>query len=119
MTNAHVTSEQEEIDAIHRLSRSSDGPLVRRYFRRQLESCRATDDDGALQRHEGARILARDFLIHMDQGLEPTDAGRTDDTILRAEHAAITSGLRGIKRRVVPDPNVYAYLNSHDGPDAA
>jgi hypothetical protein len=118
-----MSAEQDEIDAIARLARSSDGPLIRRYFRRQLESCRLTDDAGALQRHEGARILARDFLIHMDHGLETPHAGtgNADDAILRAsERHAYIDPRRGIKRRVSADPSVTDFLRgASSGPDAA
>ena len=119
-----MSAEQDEIDAIARLARSSDGPLIRRYFRRQLESCRLTDDGGALQRHEGARILARDFLIHMDHGLETPDArsGNTgDDRVLglTGRHDEHVRNIRGIRRRVYADPNVADFLANPDGPDAA
>lgn len=123
-----LTPEQEEIDAIARLARSADGALIRRYFRRQLESCRLTDDNGALQRHEGARILARDFMIHMDRGLEP-HAGNdpAEEPVLRASaRPAVEQHPRGIKRRVAYDPTVGAFLanpgaypNINGAPDGA
>jgi hypothetical protein len=91
---------KEEIDAIERLARSPDGPFIRRYFRRVLESCRLTDDAGALQRHEGARILARDFLVHMDRGLE-TPLDRTSDTILRSPSPVARAGSLTERRRAI------------------
>lgn len=89
---------REEVEAIQRLARNSDGPLIRRYFRRILESCRVTEDIGALQRQEGARILARDFMVHMDHGLEaPSD--RTDDPILTRSPSTVASAGTLAERR--------------------
>ena len=108
-----ISPEQEEIDALHRIARSADGPLLRRYLRRVVESCRATVDAGDLQRHEGGRIMARNLMVHMDQA--DARSGNTDEPILHpSARAGVEHAPRGIKRRVYADPSVATYLHDPD-----
>ena len=122
-----MSAEQEEIEAIARLARSNDGPVIRRYLRRILEYVHPPGlTDGHLHELNGRRNVARDFMTHMDKGLEIPNAGSgsTDDAILRASgRPNVESAPRGIKRRVYADPSVATYLHDTDRygdpPDAA
>lgn len=99
MTELVVNPQQEEREAIARIALTPDGLLQHRYLRRILESCRATEIDGALSRHEGARILARDLMAIMAEGIESNRAGSSTDQPLVTRSAgpvavARTSGTR-------------------------
>lgn len=101
MADEPVNPRDEEIEAIQRIAASRDGMLLHRYLRRILESCRLTEDPGTLQRHEGARILARDLMGHMARGIEGSSGRPDDSTILSSGSptAARPRGTRSEQRR--------------------
>jgi hypothetical protein len=114
-----LSPKDEERLAFDRLARTYDGVLIHRYLRRVLESCRAVEDGGTLQRHEGARILARDLMAHMAAGIEGT-VDRADNAILRSSGKPVGGHApRGIRRRVAVDPNVERFLSEPDAADQA
>jgi hypothetical protein len=78
MSEEPLSPQQQETEAIRRLGTTYDGFLLHRYLRRILESCRADNEHGALQRHEGARILARDLMAIMAPAIEANSGGRTE-----------------------------------------
>lgn len=117
MTDEPINPLDEEREAIARIGFTADGGLMHRYLRRVLEGCRATEESGALQRQEGARIFARDLMALMAEGI---DSGRRADTqpLAPARTGAIAvTRARGVARRVQPDPNAFAEPDAE--PDAS
>lgn len=103
-----INPRDEEKQALDRLARTYDGVLLHRYLRRILEDVRVTDDPGALQRHAGARTLARDLMGHMAAGIE-SNRGRSgaDDAVLGSGVKPVDTGggkQRGTVRRVQLEP---------------
>ena len=110
-----LTPKDEEIQAIERIASSRDGMLLHRYLRRILESCRLTDDANSLQRHEGARMLARDLMTIMAKSIEH-GIGRpapADTSIIPAAGKPIAARRIAGHRRVAPDPAVAAFIAQH------
>ncbi len=101
MTDEPLSPLDEERKAIARIGFTEDGRLLHRYLRRLLESCRATEEGGALQRHEGGRILARDLMALMAEGIDGRD--RTDQPLVpRTGGPVAVTRARGARRRVGP-----------------
>jgi hypothetical protein len=98
MTDTPIIPLTEETEALDRIARTHDGRLLHRYLRRVLESCRASDESGALQRHEGGRILAADLMRHMAQGIGDTSDGR-DQPIVSSPRQSGSGGLSRSERR--------------------
>lgn len=110
----------EELEALDRIARTSDGRLFHRYLRRILEGCSDVLPDGALQAHNGRRSLARDLMRHMASGIEGTSERRHeqrgDESILGRNGS--TTGPdrrhRGTARRVDPDDSAVRFVRDHD-----
>jgi hypothetical protein len=109
VTDEPLSPIEEEQAAIKRIGATYDGSLLYRHLRRILEGCRVTEDSGALQRHEGGRIFARELLAQMAEGIA---SGRRADTEplapARTSGAVAVARPRGIARRVAaasPEPD--------------
>lgn len=61
---------EEERAAWGRLAFTADGLLAHRSLRRVLERIWPTTEGGALNRHEGQRMLARDLMALMADGVD-------------------------------------------------
>lgn len=117
MTEETPTAFEEERAAIARIGFTPDGALLHRYLRRVLESVRPGDEGGALLRHEGARIFARDLMAQMAEGIE---SGRSDAKPLAPARtgAIAVARARGIARRVGPSTQPLAGTEPEPGTDA-
>lgn len=111
-----LSPQAQEIEALDRIARTPDGAMLHRYLRRVLESVRVTEDIGALQRQEGARMFAKDLMRHMAQAVE-ANSGRTEPILSSAASPAGAPGraFRGNARRVAVDPSVTTFLDEPDG----
>lgn len=100
----HLTPHEEEHNAIERLGASYDGQLLHRYLRRVLEDVRDLPNDGALQTHNGKRMLARDLMAIMAKGIEATLDRSSQPILSRAAEPVELRSRRGISRRGGDEP---------------
>lgn len=95
----------QEIEAIKRISFTSDGLLLHRFLRRVLETVVDVVEPSTLLTQNGRRSLARDLMRHMAEGIEAGSGRRTgtDESILTRSSGAVSAvPARGARRRVGP-----------------
>jgi hypothetical protein len=108
MSDEPVNPVDEELAAIARIGFTPDGILLHRHLRRILETVVDMPESGALLSHNGRRSLARDLMAQMREGID--SGGRHDPAnqpILAGQRRPVAvDRRRGIRRRVLPDPDL-------------
>jgi hypothetical protein len=101
-------------EAIDRIARTPDGLLLYRLLQKILcGTVAAQTDQCALQFAEGRRILARDLMAYMADGVAEND--RAACITFSLAKPAATGASRGAGRRVTAN----TYVAGYDNPDDA